>query len=200
MAKVIGTKVSDQLAQTLQAIATTQGMSVSALLRQLLTAYIQKGESETRLDEAIKSVKDVPRLTIKSLTDTIKDDRKAHQAERKAHKAELRAEQKAHEKERTKLIKEALKTKNPIVKLIKPPSPPKAPKQPRLPALCPHGCRKGSCLTCYNDRKAEMKRKEEEREKKREDREYIRLMRWSERNWRERQRAIHGRGWRYLPR
>ena len=186
MAKVIGTKVSDQLAQTLQAIATTQGMSVSALLRQLLTAYIQKGESETRLDEAIKSVKDVPRLTIKSLTDTIKDDRKAHQAERKAHKAELRAEQKAHEKERTKLIKEALKTKNPIVKLIKPPAAPKAPKQPRLPALCPHGCRKGSCLTCYNDRKAEMKRKEDERS-------YIRNMNWLEREYRERQRAIHRR-------
>jgi len=95
------------------------------------------------------------REAIKTLKDQVKDERKAHQVElrtaQKTHQAELRAEQKTHERERTRLIKEALKTKNPIVKLLKSPAPPKAPKQPRLPALCPHGCRKGSCLTCYND-------------------------------------------------
>ena len=146
--------------------------------RQLLELALSP-ENITKFNEAIRIIKDIQKEIVKTQANTIKDERKAHQVE-------LRAEQKAHEKERIRLTKEALKTKNPIVKLIKPPASPKAPKQPRLPALCPHGHPKGSCLICHNDRKAEMKRKEEERS-------YIRNSKWLERERRERQRALHRR-------
>ena len=135
--------------------------------RQLLELALSP-ENITKFNEAIRIIRDIQKEIVKTQANIVKDERKAH------------------ERERIRLTKEALKTKNPIVKLIKPPSPPKAPKQPRLPALCPHGHPKGSCLTCYNDRKAEMKRKEDERS-------YIRNMNWLEREYRERQRAIHRR-------
>ena len=88
---------------------------------------------------------------IKTLKDQVKDERKAHRADlreaEKARQVELRAEQKAHERERTRLIKEALKTKNPIVKLIKSPAPPKAPKQVK-PRFCRHRKPQNICKIC----------------------------------------------------